>query len=232
MRESQQEVLLEKKPKACLKLDNISYGWKVGQKVLDKCNLSISRPGLWMLVGSNGSGKSTLFRLISGLISPQEGQFYCSFMPALMLQNPDHQLLLPSCSSDLLLSLPPNLEPTQRCERINSALRQVGLEDMFDRPIHTLSGGQKQRLALAGALVSQANLLLLDEPTALLDPLSQRSILEIVRKITRDSNKRPITALWITHRLEELTFCDGAAIMKQGRLGQWFSGEQVIKKFV
>ncbi len=232
MKENQHEVLEVKSLSCFLELENISYGWKVGKKVLNRCNLSISSSGLWMLVGSNGSGKSTLFRLISGLITPQEGQFSCSFKPALMLQNPDHQLLLPSCSSDLLLSLPPNLDPMERHERINSALRQVGLEDMADRPIHTLSGGQKQRLALAGALASQANLLLLDEPTALLDPSSQRSILEIVRKITRQSNKTPITAIWITHRLEELTFCDAAAIMEQGRLGQWFSGHQVIQKFI
>ena len=232
MKESQNQVLVETNQRGYLELQNISYCWKIGKKTLDKCNLSISSPGLWMVVGSNGSGKSTLFRLISGLISPQEGKFDCSFKPALMLQNPDHQLLLPSCSSDLLLSLPPDLDASQRDEQINSALSQVGLEDMADRPIHTLSGGQKQRLALAGALASQANLLLLDEPTALLDPVSQRSILEIVRKITRKSDKTPITALWITHRLEELTFCDAAAIMEQGRLGQWFSGEEVMKKII
>ena len=232
MQENTKEVCVEESHIDSLELENISYGWKVGEKVLNKCNLSISSPGLWMIVGSNGSGKSTLFRLISGLIGPQEGKFSCSFKPALMFQNPDHQLLLPSCSSDLLLSLPLDLDPNQRLERINSALSQVGLDNMVDRPIHTLSGGQKQRLALAGALASEANLLLLDEPTALLDPSSQRSIVEIVRKITRKPYKTPITALWITHRLEELTFCDAAAIMEQGRLGQWFSGEQVMKKFM
>ena len=211
-------------------LQNISFSWKKGTQALDRCTLSIPSPGLWMLVGGNGSGKSTLFRLISGLISPQKGQFQCSFKTALMLQNPDHQLLLPSCASDLMLSLSPSLNTSQRNEYIDFALNQVGLDGMADRPIHTLSGGQKQRLALAGALASQANLLLLDEPTALLDPSSQKSILEIVKKITNKSNKNPITALWITHRLEELTYCDGAAIMELGRLGQWFSGKDVIRK--
>ncbi len=93
-----------------------------------------------------------------------------------------------------------------------------------------LEENPKQRLSLAGSLLSQSNLLLLDEPTALLDPSSQKSILEIVRKISRKSNKKPITALWITHRLEELTYCDGAAIMAEGQLGQWFTGEQIISK--
>ncbi|KGG16812.1 MULTISPECIES: energy-coupling factor ABC transporter ATP-binding protein [unclassified Prochlorococcus] len=211
-------------------LKDVSYSWKPGTNALRNCTLSIPFPGLWMLVGGNGSGKSTLFRLISGLITPQQGQFFCSFKPSLLLQNPDHQLLLPTCASDLLLSLPSNLNAKERNERIQHVLNQVGLEEMTDRPIHTLSGGQKQRLALAGALLSQADLLLLDEPTALLDPKSQKSILEIVRNIASNTNKHPITALWITHRLEELTYCDGAAIMEQGSLGQWFPGSEVITK--
>ncbi len=211
-------------------LQNISFAWKSGLKAIDNCNLSIPNPGLWMLVGGNGSGKSTLFRLISGLIDPQNGYFKCSFKTALMLQNPDHQLLLPSCASDLMLSISPSFNIDQRYEYIDFALKQVGLDGMADRPIHTLSGGQKQRLALAGALASKANLLLLDEPTALLDPISQQSILDIVKKITNKSNENPITALWITHRLEELTYCDGAAIMELGRVGQWFSGEDVMRR--
>ncbi len=211
-------------------LEDVSYSWKAGIKALDHCSFSIPGPGLWMLVGANGSGKSTLFRLISGIIRPQSGQINCSFKSALVLQNPDHHLLLPSCGSDLMLSVPSGLSAFQRNKIINFVLNQVGLQNMADRPIHTLSGGQKQRLSLAGALASNANLLLLDEPTALLDPLSQRSILEIVRKISRKSNDQPITALWITHRLEELTYCDGAVIMDKGRIGQWLSGEQVIRK--
>ncbi len=213
-----------------LVLEDISFAWKKGHCVLDKCSFSVPGPGLWMLVGGNGSGKSTLFRLISGIIRPQGGHISCSLKSALVLQNPDHHLLLPSCGSDLQLSLPREMNTSERNKNITFALKQVGLTNMSDRPIHTLSGGQKQRLALAGALASQASLFLLDEPTALLDPVSQRSILEIVRQISRKSTEHPITALWITHRLEELTYCDGAAIMDKGKLGKWFSGDQIIKK--
>ena len=230
MRAQEKQILESRYLGKGLVLENISFSWKAGSKALDKCSFTIPRPGLWMIVGGNGSGKSTLFRLISGLIRPQHGHIFCSLKPALMLQNPDHHLLLPSCASDLLLSIPLGLNPIERNKKINFVLKQVGLENFADRPIHTLSGGQKQRLSLAGSLLSQSNLLLLDEPTALLDPLSQKSILEIVRKISRKSNEKPITALWITHRLEELTYCDGAAIMSKGQLGQWFSGEQILKK--
>mgnify|MGYP001423656145 CR=1 FL=1 len=214
-----------------LNLEKVSFSWASGKKVLDQCDFSISQAGFWMLVGSNGSGKSTFFRLISGMIKPQQGSIFCSYKAALMFQNPDHQLLLPSCGSDLMLSAPRGLPAHELKRIISSALKQVGLQGMFGRPIHTLSGGQKQRLALAGALLSNANLLLLDEPTALLDPKSQRTILEIVQRLSRRKNN-PITALWITHRLEELAYCDGAAVMKSGQIGKWNSGQQLLKKLI
>ena len=212
-----------------LSLEEVCFSWPDGTKALQECTFAISKPGLWMLVGKNGSGKSTLFRLLNGMLDPVQGKYYCSFKPFLMFQNPDHQLLLPTCKSDLMLSLPKGLSEREIRVSIQEALDQVGLEGMASRPIHTLSGGQKQRLALAGALVSRANLLLLDEPTALLDPDSQRSVLEIVKKLT-NSTQSPRTAIWITHRLEELLYCDGAAVMENGRVGPWLSGSDLMNQ--
>ncbi len=145
-----------------------------------------------------------------------------------MFQNPDHQLLMPSCESDLMLSLSLDLTFQERQEKVKFALSQVGLDGMGSRPIHTLSGGQKQRLALAGALVCEANLLLLDEPTALLDPDSQKNVLETVKRLCNCPNN-PISALWITHRLEELYFCDGAARMENGTVGPWEESNVFIR---
>jgi len=211
-----------------LNLDKVSFSWPSGVKALDNCSFSIPRPGLWMLVGSNGSGKSTLFRLINGMLQPDSGQVDCRLKSSLVFQNPDHQLLLPTCRSDLLLSLPRDLLPAQRNSRIMEVLRKVDLQGIEARPIHTLSGGQKQRLALAGALISNADLLLLDEPTALLDPVSQKSILQIVKRLCSDG-RTPLTALWITHRLEELKYCDGAARMEKGKVGPWLSGDLLMQ---
>jgi len=207
-------------PPPLLRVNGLVFRWSNGQPALDHCDLEIARPGLWMLVGSNGSGKSTLLRLISGLLQADGGTIHTLLKPALVFQNPDHQLLLPSCGSDLQLGLPAGLPAAERIARMERALQQVGLSGMEQRPIHTLSGGQKQRLAIAGALASDADLLLLDEPTALLDPDSQQEVLGLIRSLcSRD--ERPITALWITHRLEELDFCDGAARMESGRVGPW-----------
>ncbi len=212
-----------------LEFDNVSFSWPNGVKVINQCSFVIEKPGLWMLVGENGSGKSTLFRLISGLIPPETGKIFCSFKPSLVYQNPDHQLLMPTCKSELMLCVPKTISHSKVMDLIQSALDKVDLGEMLDRPIHTLSGGQKQRLALAGAVVSNSNLLLLDEPTALLDPQSQDSVLKVVKKLT-SSSIDPITALWVTHRLEELFYCDCAAILKNGRISKWKSGSKVFQE--
>ena len=212
-----------------LEFDKVSFSWPNGFRVIDQCSFSIKKPGLWMLVGANGSGKSTLFRLISGVIRPNTGKIFCSLRPSLVSQNPDHQLLMPTCKSELMLCVPKTIPQRNLFDLIQLALEKVDLGEMLDRPIHTLSGGQKQRLAIAGAVVSNSNLLLLDEPTALLDPQSQNSVLKVVQKLT-SSGTNPITAIWITHRLEELLFCDGAAILKNGRISKWNSGSKVFQE--
>ena len=212
-----------------LEFDKVSFSWRNGVNVIDNCSFSIVKPGLWMLVGANGSGKSTLFRLISGLIRPQSGKIFCPLRPSLVCQNPDHQLLMPTCKSELMLSAPKSTPHSNLFDLIQTTLEKVDLGGMIDRPIHTLSGGQKQRLALAGAIVSNSNLLLLDEPTALLDPLSQKSVLKVVKKLT-SSIAEPITAIWVTHRLEELYFCDGAAVLKNGGISNWNSGSKVFQE--
>ena len=209
-----------------LSVEGLCFSWPGGRPALRDCRLRIARPGLWMLVGGNGSGKSTLLRLIAGLLTPLSGRIHTALKPALVFQNPDHQLLLPSCGSDLQLGLPRGLTPAQRQQRVEGSLEQVGLAGLAQRPIHALSGGQKQRLAIAGALASDAGLLLLDEPTALLDPDSQAEVLALIHRLCSDPS-RPRTALWITHRLEELEHCDGAARMEQGRIGAWQSGQEL-----
>tara|TARA_Y100001968_G_C19439120_1_gene761510 strand:+ start:2913 stop:3608 length:696 start_codon:yes stop_codon:yes gene_type:complete len=213
----------------CLKVENVSFTWPSGEKAVDECSFVIPGPGLWMIVGSNGSGKSTLFRLICGMFKVDKGKIHLTSKPSLVFQNPDHQLLLPSCNSDLLLSCPRDLTQDQCIFRIEKALEEVGMKGMGSRPIHSLSGGQKQRLALAGCLVSNSSLLLLDEPTALLDPISQKKILKIVKELTIKNN-HPITALWITHRLEELKYANGAARMEKGKVGNWQSGDFLMNQ--
>ena len=212
-----------------LELAGVHYAWPGGAVALRDCDLVLPARGLWMLVGHNGSGKSSLLRVICGLLDPLQGQVHRRGRCALVFQNPDHQLLLPSCSSELLLAIDPRLAPAERRRRVNAALEEVGLGGLAERPIHGLSGGQKQRLAIAAALASDADLLLLDEPTALLDPDSQQDVLELIRTLCQRP-EHPLSALWITHRLEELDRCDGAAQMQAGRIGPWMRGADLAHR--
>ena len=214
-----------------LELEGVDYAWPAGAIALRGCNLQLPSTGLWMLVGRNGSGKSSLLRVITGLLEPQAGHVLRRGRCALVFQNPDHQLLLPSCSSELLLAIDAGLAPAERWQRVLAALELVGLGTLAERPIHGLSGGQKQRLAIAAALASEADLLLLDEPTALLDPDSQHEVLGLIRSLSQRT-ERPLSALWITHRLEELGQCDGAAQMQEGRIGPWIAGTELAHQLM
>ena len=128
-----------------------------------------------------------------------------------------------------MLGMDPEGPQQHRQRTVRELLGQLGLAQLEKRPIHSLSGGQKQRLAIAGALASDAGLLLLDEPTALLDPSSQTTVLTTVQRLCKDP-VNPITALWITHRLGELAFADGAARMQDGRIGPWSRGRELQRR--
>ncbi len=200
---------------------DVSFSWP-GKKnlLINNCSFSINRAGLWMIVGKNGSGKSTLLKLINGLLKPSNGAIYNLGNVGMVFQNPDHQILMPNCRSELLLNINQKLSRKDITNKIEMVLNKVGLAGFEKRPIHTLSGGQKQRLTIACALISDKNFVLMDEPTALLDSYSQLKVLEIIKDLT--SNKQnPFTALWITHRLEELRYADAVAEMKNGNLSDW-----------
>ena len=201
---------------------DVTFSWPgKTNHVINNCNFSINKTGLWMIVGKNGSGKSTLVRLINGLLKPSSGVINNLANVGMVFQNPDHQILMPNCKSELLLNISQKLSRKDIATKIDIALNKVGLAGFEKRPIHSLSGGQKQRLTIACSLISDKNFLLLDEPTALLDSSSQLKVLEIIKDLT--NNKRnPFTAVWITHRLEELSYADAVAEMENGNLSDWY----------
>lgn len=201
---------------AAIAIDNLSFQWSNGQTVLNQCSLEIPQGEFWMLLGTNGCGKSTLLRLIAGLLPRQSGTIAVSNKLGFVFQNPDHQLVMPTVGADVAFGLvEEKLPPEQVQMRVSEALAAVNLLEFRRRPIYALSGGQKQRVAIAGAIATHCEVLLLDEPTALLDPDSQR---ELVAEVQHLVKSRGITALWVTHRLNELNYCDGAILMQQGQV--------------
>ncbi|MBO8231149.1 cobalt ABC transporter [Prochlorococcus marinus str. MU1402] len=198
---------------------SFSYSGKKENLIL-KCNFSIKEPGFWMVVGKNGSGKSTLLKLINGIIKPKNGVIVSKANIGMVFQNPDHQILMPNCRSELLININQKMCDYEINKKIKNVLDQVGMTGFEKRPVHTLSGGQKQRLTIACALISDKNFILLDEPTALLDQTSQLKVLKTIKNLTRN-HKKPLSALWITHRYEELTHADAVAELKNGFLSSW-----------
>ena len=199
------------------------------ENLIFKCNFSIKKPGFWMVVGKNGSGKSTLLKLINGIIKPKNGIINSKANIGMVFQNPDHQILMPNCRSELLININQKLSDYEINKKIEYVLDQVGLTGFEKRPVHTLSGGQKQRLTIACALVSNRNFILLDEPTALLDQTSQLKVLKTIRNLTSD-HKKPLSALWITHRYEELLYADYVAELKNGFLSNWKEPSKFLYK--
>ena len=206
-------------PKVSFK--DVYFSWP-GEKenVISRCNFAIEKTGLWMIVGKNGSGKSTFLKLINGIIKPNKGKVNCLANVGMVFQNPDHQILMPNCRSELLININQTISKKDITCKIENVLDKVGLTGFQTRPVHTLSGGQKQRLTIACSLISDKNCILLDEPTSLLDRTSQLKVVKIIKKLTSDQ-QNPLTALWITHRYEELIYADAVAEMKNGNLSEW-----------
>ena len=197
-------------------VDSLKFGWSASQPVLRDCSLDIPSGELWMLLGANGSGKSTLLQLLAGLLRPDGGQVRSRQPVGFVFQNPDRQLVMPTVGADVAVGLASeNLSQVEIRDRVRDALGEVGLDGLDRRPIYALSGGQKQRVAIAGAIAAHCNVLLLDEPTALLDPDSQLDLVKQVRSLVE---QRGLTALWVTHRLEELKFAHGAILLEQGKV--------------
>jgi energy-coupling factor transport system ATP-binding protein len=199
-----------------IQVHDLCFRWYKGDTVLRSCSLNVPKGEFWMLLGTNGSGKSTLLRLLAGLLQPQSGEIKPMPRCGFVFQNPDHQLVMPTVGADVAFGLvEEHLPPAQLQARVAEALEAVNLLPLIRRPIYALSGGQKQRVAIAGAIARHCEVLLLDEPTALLDPDSQLELVAQVQKLVKSRN---LTALWVTHRLDELDYCDGAFLLEQGKV--------------
>ena len=199
-----------------IRVDSVCFEWSPEAKVLKNCSLEVPQGEFWMLLGNNGSGKSTLLRLLAGLLIPDSGSIVMPYKTGFVFQNPDRQLVMPTVGADIAFGLvDENLSLAQVKDRVRSALDAVNLSGFERRPIHALSGGQKQRIAIAGAIARNCEVIMFDEPTALLDRDTQ---LELVAQVKNIVTERNLTALWVTHRLEELDYCDGAFLLEGGEV--------------
>ena len=220
-----------------IKLENISYIYQPGtayaRKALTDVSLEIPEGGFIALTGSTGSGKSTLVQILNGLKQPTSGSVLYDGRRAgndkkelrkircragLVFQYPEHQLFDETVLKDVTFG-PKNqgLSVEEATDRAIQALRQTGLpEEAFQKSPFDLSGGEKRRAAIAGVLAMKPEILILDEPTAGLDPMGKLQILNLLRKLHRTEHT---TILMVTHNMDEAAeYADRMIVMDEGRV--------------
>lgn len=218
-----------------LELNNVSYRYEgAAQNALSGVTMTIEAGEMLAIVGHNGSGKSTLAKHLNGLLLPTGGNVTIDGMDTkneeellairqrvgMVFQNPDNQLVTTIVEEDVGFG-PENLgvPPKEIRGRVDAALESVGMTAYADKASHALSGGQKQRIAIAGMLAMRPEVLVLDEATAMLDPEGRREVLEIVKRLHRETG---LTVVMITQFMEETLSCDRVVVMGGGKLQ--FSG--------
>jgi energy-coupling factor transport system ATP-binding protein len=202
--------------KAGLAVDNVSFKVKAGEFLV--------------ILGRNGSGKSTLAKHINSLLLPGGGKIYVDGMNTLDLkntwnirntagmvfQNPDNQLVATIVEEDVAFG-PENLgvEPLEIRARVDEALKIVDMYDYRKHAPHLLSGGQKQRIAIAGIIAMRPKCIVLDEPTAMLDPSGRKEVISTIKRLNKEYG---ITIILITHFMEEAVEADRIIVMDKGKL--------------
>ena len=212
-----------------IKFENVHYTYP-GDQLESLCGVSLEiQEGSFVAVlGHNGSGKSTLAKHMNAILVPTEGKVtVCGIDSAdeerlielrrnvgMVFQNPDNQIVANVVEDDVAFA-PENLgvEPKEIRRRVDEALKLVGMYDKRQHAPHLLSGGQKQRVAIAGVIAMEPKIIVLDEPTAMLDPIGRE---EVISTITRLCREKGMTVVLITHHMDECVGADRLIVMSNG----------------
>ena len=217
-----------------IEIKNLTYTYEpeeegqTGYTAARNVSLDINKGEFVAVLGHNGSGKSTLAKLMNAIFEPTEGTVTVKGIPSvseengdkirrivgMVFQNPDNQIVATIVEDDVAFG-PENLgvEPAEIRRRVDEALKTVNMYEHREREPHRLSGGQKQRVAIAGVLAMKTECMILDEPTAMLDPKGRQ---EVINTILRLNKEQGMTVVLITHFMEEAVLADRVVIMDGG----------------
>lgn len=226
-----------------LETRNLSYSYNHRQKALDSVDFQIEEGQTTAIVGGNGSGKSTLFLNLNGVLRPSGGEVLyrgeaISYEGKAMIahrkrvgivfQNPDDQLFSTDVRSDIafgLLNL--GMSSAEAAERVEVVMAQTGVSDYSDAPTHALSFGQKKRVAIAGVLAMAPEVIILDEPTAGLDPKGVSDILSLLLQLRKQQR---LTVILSTHEIDLIPlYCDHVIVMNQGKVVSQGTSRDIFK---
>ena len=201
-----------------------------GEPALSQVSLAINKGEFVAVLGHNGSGKSTFAKLCNAIYEPTEGTVEVKGIVSdteekadeirrivgMVFQNPDNQIVATIVEDDVAFG-PENLgiEPSEIRKRVDDALKSVNMYEFRHRESHKLSGGQKQRVAIAGVIAMQTECIVLDEPTAMLDPKGRTEVIQTVKRLNREMG---ITVILVTHFMDEAVQADRAIVMDSGRV--------------
>ena len=216
-----------------LEVKNVTYEYTDEEKTfaaVKNLSLNIERGSFTVILGHNGSGKSTLAKMLNGLNKPTSGDVFADGINTkdekteievtrkvgMVFQNPDNQIIASIVEEDVAFG-PENLgiPPAEIEKRVEDALKAVDMWEFRKSTPHHLSGGQKQRIAIAGIIAMQPECLVLDEPTAMLDPKGRAEIISTLHRLNRDKG---ITVVLITHYMEEAENADRVIVMNDGEI--------------
>ena len=222
--------------KVIIKFDNVSFAYKADEGetaatgVVDGFSLDVPEGQFLAILGHNGCGKSTVAKLMNGILVPDSGTVTVDGMDTsddekvidvrktvgMVFQNPDNQIVATIVEDDVAFG-PENLgvAPEEIRKRVDDALKAVGMYEFRGREPHRLSGGQKQRVAIAGVIAMNTKCVVMDEPTAMLDPQGRREVMDTIRMLNKE---RGITVILITHYMDEAVKADRVVVMDKGEI--------------
>lgn len=200
------------------------------KEVLKGVSVNIERGEFLAILGHNGSGKSTIAKHFNAILLPCGGSVYVEGMDTkdeeklfdirqrvgMVFQNPDNQIVATIVEEDVAFALENmGVEPNEMRRRVDEALKAVGMYEYREHAPHQLSGGQKQRVAIAGIIAMRPDCIVLDEPTAMLDPRGRSEVLKTIRALNKEHN---ITIVLITHYMDEAVQADRVIVMDEGKI--------------
>lgn len=222
--------------KVIIKFDNVSFAYEASEEetaatqVVDGFSLSVPEGQFLAILGHNGCGKSTVAKLINGILVPSDGKVIVNGLDTsddekvtdvrrtvgMVFQNPDNQIVATIVEDDVAFG-PENLgvPPREIRKRVDDALKAVGMYEFRDREPHRLSGGQKQRVAIAGIIAMNTKCIVMDEPTAMLDPHGRQEVMDTIQILNKE---RGITVILITHYMDEAVKADRVVVMDKGEI--------------